>query len=243
MSEKIFNCKKEDVPVVAGFVLESMENDKADFQDNSPVFSDTFIDDAKTKQKECLEMVKSEDVLKLQKKITEEIKLNLKGLRTKLNITEGYLKLSEKELDINVVDFNLSIIRSDIGKINVEGVVKEVQSLIIKLKRNETPLQAKGMKATLITDLITFNDEILKLNQNQNAFKNKRSRVASENIKEFNQLWDILNMILDAARSMYRIENKVKLKEYTIANLLKRVHNEGGKNNDNTEPTEPEKPV
>ena len=244
MEEKKFNCKMEDIPVITGFAIESMENDKVDFFDYSPVFTDQYIADAKVKKTECMEMVRSEDVLKLQKKITEDITQKLKGLRSNLNKIGGYLTMAEKELDIKAIDFNLSSIRSNIAKTNVEGVANDIQSLIIKLKRNETALLAKGLKVSVVNDLIVFNEDILKLNQSQNSYKNKRSRVASENIREFNELWDILSMILDAGRSMYKLEDKVKLKEYTFTTLQKRVHTEGGTSgNTSSEPIEPTEPT
>ena len=224
MENKKFNCKMEDLPVIAGFAIQSLETDKVDFIEYSPVYDGDFITDARLKQKECSELVKQEDVLKRQKKVTQEINLNLKGLRNNVNKIEGYLLLAANQLDISVADFSLTELRLNISKKNVEGVCSDIQSLIVKLKRNEVALSDKGMKTALLDDLAAQNEKLDKLNMNQNDLKNKRSRTTSDNIKVFNELWDILNMILDGGRSLYRANDKVKYKEYTLSQLKKRVN-------------------
>ena len=251
MESKKFNCKMEDLPVIAGFAIQSLETDKADFIDYSPVYDGDFIPDAKTKQKECSELVKQEDVLKRQKKVTQEINISLKSLRNDINKTEGYLLLGANQLDISVADFGLADIRLNISKNNVEGVCSDIQSLVVKLKRNEAILTAKGMKTALLDDLTAKGEKLDKLNLNQNDFKNKRSRTASDNIKIFNELWDILNMILDGGRSLYRTTDKVKYKEYTLSQLKKRVNlvktaassSDNNQAADNTDSTDVENPV
>lgn len=225
MEEKKFNCKMEDVPVVTGFALSSMENDKADFLAYSPIFADPFADNVRAKQTVCMELVKSRDIVTQQKAVTKLIGTKLNKLRVSLNPIEGYLKLAGSDLDIQVSDFGLTAIRKDLSNENVEGVIAKTQSFIANLTRNQAALQAKGMKPEAIADLAALMGEISQLNQQQNELKNKRSRVASDNIKDFNELWDMLSTILDAGRALYRGVDAVKLKEYTLSSLLKRVHN------------------
>lgn len=218
----------EDVPVITGFALTSMESDKADFVAFSPVFADPFVPNVRAKQIECNELIKSKDVIKEQKVLTALINTELDTLRVNLNPLEGYLKMAGNELDIKLSDFGLKTLRTAISKGNVEGVLAESQSLFMFVKRNEVVLQAKGMKPELLVKLVAQIGVITQLNQQQNESKNKRSRVASENIKYFNELWDMLTTILDAGRAMYRGVDEVKLREYTMANLLKRVHTTTG---------------
>ncbi len=239
MKDKNFNCKMEDLPVIAGFVIQSMETDKVDFIEYSPVYDGDFIPDAKAKQKECSELVKQEDVLKRQKKVTQEITNNLNGLRKNVNTVEGYLNLAANKLDIGVADFNLSVIRSNISKKSVEGVCSEMQALLVKLRRNEAELSAKGMKSAVLDDLAVLAERLDSLNLSQNDFKNKRSRTASDNVKIFNELWDILDMILDGGRSLYRVTDKVKYREYTLSHLKKRVHLEKAATQNNNDAEAP----
>ena len=239
MENKKFNCKMEDLPVMAGFAIQSLETDKVDFLDFSPVYGDDFIPNAKAKQKECSELVKQEDVLKLQKKVTQEINTMLKGMRNDINKIEGYLLLTANQLDIAVLDFGLAGLRINISKKNVEGVCSDIQSLVVKLKRNEAVLSDKGMKTALLDDIVAQSEKLDKLNLSQNDFKNKRSRTASDNIKIFNELWDMLNTILDGGRSLYKANDKVKYKEYTLSQLKKRVHLEKAATQNNNDAEAP----
>ncbi|MFZ4402360.1 MAG: hypothetical protein ACOYO1_20200 [Bacteroidales bacterium] len=226
MGEKKFGCKMEDVAIIAGFTLSSMETDKLDFFEYSNVFNDPFIADVKLLQKECRELFTSTDVLKQQKDISEKIMSEMKKLRIILNHVEGYLKLAAKDLSIGQKDFGLKSIRKAISKSDVEGVLNDTQSLIANLKLNKTVLEAKGMKPLLLTTLTDQMAGIEKFNQLQNDLKNKRSRIASDNIQILNELWSKISVILKAGLAMYRGVDKVKLKEYSISSLAKRVFKE-----------------
>ena len=237
MEEKKFNCKAEDVPVLAGFVLKSLEIDWDKFVAYSPVFTSQFVAGVTAQQTDCYALTKSTEVLKQQKVVTLKIADNSNELRLSLNLIEGYLKLAAKDLDIPVGDFGLVRIRTAISKGNVEGIISDTRSFIAVVKRNEAALVAKGMKPELIASLTSDIQEIGELNTHQNVKKNERSRVAEDNMKVFNELWDSLGIILSAGRAIFRGVDDVKLREYTLANLLKRVHSENGSSNktiDNT---------
>ncbi|HLP05201.1 MAG TPA: hypothetical protein VK152_07215 [Paludibacter sp.] len=236
MEEKKFNCKMEDVPVVAGFVFASFEKDKADFVKYSSVFADPFATNVRAKQSECYEIVKSGDVIKHQKVVKLQMDGKIADFRLGMNQVEGYLKFADGTLDIQLTDFGLKAIRTAISNDNVEKIISEGRSLIGNLKRNEAALKAKGMNPDLLTGLTTLVGEIEELNTNHNSKKNERSRAADGSIKTFNELWDITGTILDAGRALYRGVDEVKLREYTIANLLKRVHNANGNSTDETAP-------
>lgn len=228
MEEKKFNCKAEDVPVLASFALKSYETDSDKFEVYSPVFTSQFIESVRKQQADCYELTKSTDVLKLQKMVTLKIGEKANDLRLKLNQLEGYLKLSESELDIQLRDFGLARIRTAISKSAVERIISDTRTLIAVIKRNEAVLVAKGLKREMMTALVADIQEIEELNTHQNDKKNERSRVAKDNIKVFNELWDSLIIILSAGRAIFRGVDEVKLKEYTLAALLKRVHAESG---------------
>ncbi len=236
MEEKKFNCKMEDVAVIAGFVLESMERDMVDFVKFSPIFSDTYVSNVRTKQIECNQIMKSGDVLKFQKVVKTQLDAKLGDLRLNLNQVEGYLKMADDTLDIQLSDFGLKAIRTAIGDGNVEKVLSDGRSLIANLKRNESALQAKGLSAETLGGLTALVTGIDELNTNHNSKKNERSRTADDSIKIFNELWDNTSTILDAGRALYRGVDEVKLREYTMTNLQKRVHNATGSAEADTTP-------
>jgi hypothetical protein len=224
MTKKKFNFRLEDLPVLTSFVLTSFENDKADFTRFSPVFNETFISTLKAKQKLCQELVTPAEVVKQQKAITSALQEKCNGLRQDLNLAEGYIRLAGSGYDIQTGDAGIKEIRSAISRGNVEGILSKTKSLQNGLKRNEVVLKEKGMKKEL-TDKIT--DElngISDLNSQQNELKNKRSRVADENSILFGELWDMLSNVLDVGKAMYRGNNDIKLREYTMSQLKNRVY-------------------
>ena len=48
-SNREFNCKNEELPVICGFVASSLERDLASFETFSPVFNQAYIEGFKTK--------------------------------------------------------------------------------------------------------------------------------------------------------------------------------------------------
>jgi hypothetical protein len=233
------------VPVLADFLLESLETDMVRFTEYTPVFNSGFVTNLRAKQAAWYAHSKSKEVLKLQKAVSTKILGNTDKFRLSLNQLEGYLKLTSKDLDIPVTDFEISGIRLAINYGDLEGLIDKSRILITTVKRNETALEANGMKPEFVDELAAEVTEIATLNTNHNVKKNEHSRVADENMKVTNLLWDDLEIILNAGRAIFKGVDEVKLREYTLTHLLKRVHNKGlvsDKNSDtaktNTTPKE-----
>jgi hypothetical protein len=226
MEKKKFNCKMEVLPVLASFLLESLNTDFELFVQYSPIFSPQFVLGVKDKQIICYQSITPTDVLRLQKVVTNKIIDQSGKLRLSLNQIEGYLQFAANDLDIAVKDFPLKNIREGISKSNVEGVLTNGRNLATCLKRNEPALLAKGMRPETIISLTAEINNIELLNTNQNVKKNERSRTKVDNIKVLNELWDDLDTIMKAGRAIFRGVDNVKLKEYTMTSLIKRVHNE-----------------
>jgi len=226
MEKKRFNGKMEDLPIMLGFVLSSMERDKDDFIRYSLIFNDPYAVEVRKKQMECYEIIKSTDVLKHQKVVKTQIDAGLVKLRLGLNQMEGYLKLAEGSIDIPLSDFGVKTIRGAVAKSDLEKIIQQGHTLINNLKRNQAVLLLKGLKPETILALEALITELNGLNEKHNTKKNERSRTASDNMTVFNNLSDTLDSILNVGRAMYRGVDNVKLREYTMASLLKRVYSE-----------------
>ncbi len=236
MDSKKFNCKMQDIPVIVGFLLASMERDKADFINYSPIFADSFMANVRTKQAECYEIVKSDDVLKLQKVAKTQIETAVTQLRVQLNKCEGYLKMAESELNIKVDDFGVKSTRTAMSKSDMEKTILEGRTLVANLNRNVAALTAKGLKQAGIDEIAALVNEIDTLNEKHNALKNDRSRAAGDNYSKLNEMWDIIGTIVAAGRAMYKGVDAIKLREYTLTNLQRRVYNASGKTENPAEP-------
>jgi hypothetical protein len=218
-----FKCKLEEVPALGGFIVNSAEKDIDDFNSYSPVFTVDYLAPIRRKIEHCKELIKSSTVAAELKATTQQLYDKTKDLRGKLNALEGYLKLGAGSLDIAVKDFDLKSVRLAITRRNVESVISSMKTVLVAVKRNAPVLLAQGLKWELIAEIETQLQEINSLNEKQNEFISKRNRLTAANIEKFNDLWDSLQPILTAAKAIYS-SDEMKLKDYTIAQLLKRMN-------------------
>jgi vacuolar-type H+-ATPase subunit D/Vma8 len=227
MSTKIFSCKIEDIPVLGEFIVNSAEKDIDDFNSYSPLFTIDYLATVRSKIDVCKELVKSSVVAKELKSVTRKLYEESNNLRIKVNSLEGYLKLGSENLDIAVKDTGIKTVRANISKHNIEGLVANMQTTMVAVKRNLPALEAQGLKQTLIDEIETKVREINSLNEKQNGLISKRNRLTDTNIEKFNDLWNSLKPILNAAKAIYRGVDEVKLKDYTVTQLKKRINAKG----------------
>jgi hypothetical protein len=220
---KKFQCKIEDLPVIGEFLVSSVRKDLSDFAGFSSMFTPDYIAAIEIKVNSCKELISSSTVAKELKNITKQLYDKSKGLRVKLNVLEGYLKLGSDDLDITVEDAGLKNIRNDISRCNIEGLMLNMKNLLTVLRRNQFVLESKGLKPELISDIEIQIGEISALNTKQNDLISDRNRLTKQNIELFNDLWESLQPVLKTAKAIYRGTDDTKLKDYTIAQLIKRV--------------------
>jgi hypothetical protein len=175
----------------------------------------------------CEELISSSAVIKELKTVTIQLYAKSKNLRIKLNALEGYLKLTASELDVIVEDVGLKNVRINISNGNTEGLILNVQKVLTAVVRNQAVLEANGMKPELIDEIKNQAQEIKLLNIRQNDLISDRNRMTKLNVELFNDLWDGVQPILKTAIAIYRGVDDVKLKDYTISQLLNRI-NAGG---------------
>ncbi len=240
MTKKVFVCKAEEVPAIAGFMMNSLRIDMTDFSAYSPTFSDTFLTSLENQRNVCGELLKTTSIVGQLKLITQQLRKKTATLRSMLNLTEGYLALADPKLDMQIKDFGLKGIRKKISQGNVEGIILDTTTLISSLKRNQVSLEHVGMKSSFTDDLLNLQAEMTYLNETQNGKMSERSRLSDANIKEFNKLWGMIELITKSARAMYRGVDDVKLKDYTISNLIKKAKNTN--NNDQNNPSDSSDP-
>jgi hypothetical protein len=236
MMTKKFQCKIEDLPVIGEFLLSSVKKDMKDFSSFSSMFTPEFLTTIETKISSCKELTSSSTIAKELKAVTKQVYDKSRGLRVKLNILDGYLKLSKDSLDIAVEDAGLKNVRANISRSNIEGLVSDVQTLLVAVKRNKSVLEAKGFKSSIINDIEAQINEISVLNTKQNDLISNRNRTTKQNIILFNDLWESLVPVIETAKALYRSVDEAKMKDYTIAQLIKRIN--AGKRKEKEESSE-----
>lgn len=223
MELKMYPCKTEEVPSIAGFLINSMQLDLNEFSNYSPIFTDKFILSVESQKTICTELLKTTSVTGQMKLITQGLNDTSKVLRTKLNPLEGYLNLASDNLDMKVADFGLQLARKNINCQNIEGAIQDVSTIIGNVKRNQSALEAIGMKSSFVDELSALVVEMGKLNESQRGKWSERTRLTDANRKEFNKLWEMIRQISEAGRGIYKGTNNVKLLDYTLSNLRKRI--------------------
>jgi ribosomal protein S7 len=228
-TKKMFPCKIEDLPVIAETIVGSARRDIADFSDFSPEFTGLYFDAIDAKIVVCGKKLRSWVVVRELKTTTELLVSKTYQLRPKLNLLEGYLKLSTGSLDVKESDLGLAVVRNAISKGNTEGVVLSVTNLLAGVRRNQAALEAKGMNPLLIDEIAALAQDINTLDVKQNEQESIRNRLTEENIDLFNDLWKTLVPVLETGKALYRIVDEAKLKDYTVAQLIKRLNRSGKK--------------
>jgi hypothetical protein len=222
--KKIFYYKIEDLPVIGEFVLNSLRRDIADFNDFSSMFTPDFLKTIEMKINSCKGFISSSGITKELKKVTQDLYYKSNILRLKINMLEGYFKLGANDLDVLVEDVGFKSVRNNITRHNTEGVLSNMQMIMTIVERNQSVLKSKGLKPKMIKNIEEQIHEINELNMIQNEMISKRNRLTEKNIGMFNDLWTSLQPVLKTAKAIYRGVDEAKLKDYTVAQLVKRIN-------------------
>jgi Fe-S cluster assembly ATPase SufC len=118
-------------------------------------------------------------------------------------------------------------VRLKINKGDVEGAISFGRELVKNLERNHLALQSVGMPLQMPAELATLVQEIFDLNADQNSKMSDRGETSDGNMAVYNEFWEIISTILVTAKALYRGVDEVKLKNYTMTQLIKRVNATG----------------
>jgi len=236
MTKKV-NCRIEDIPTIADFMLASVTRDLADFTAYSPLFTEAYLTDFDAKRKAATELIMTDSVNFALKTVTEKLYGELKNLRLMLVRIDGYLKLAN--IEVNGDRLGIKKFRLHIHKGNVEGIVLNGRNFVHNLIESKTLLATKGLKQEQIESLTTLLNTIESLNKEQNFLQSKRAQNCINNKDIFNNLWDIMWSVMQAGKAIYKGVSDAKMKDYTLAQLKKRMNNERKKAAEVEAPAEP----
>lgn len=228
MEKRKFSFKIEELVVIAAVILESVRKDIADFMAFSSVFTVEFLDAIDEKIEACKTLINSSSIAKELKLITEDVYKKSDAFRSKFNALEVYFKYAVGQIDIQVSDTGIKAARLNISRGNTEGVVSDARKVLANAKKNRAALEAKGMKPEFLVAFEAEINEVEVLNNKQITLKNEMLRQTDTNMGTYNDLWSDISIITDAAKAIYRGVDDVKLKNYNISLLRKRINAEGG---------------
>ena len=225
MTTRKFTLRIEEMPVVGGFLLKSFDTDKAHFQAYSPDFNPAYKTAFQAKLTTVEAIVNPKKIQAELKKITDNMYSATEGLRSQLQLLEGYVKRAQN-LTILPKDFGISALRDKIAKKDQEAVIENLKVLFQNIDDNLAALQAKGFTATAYNKLKASRDSIKTANQSQNEKMNQKQKLVEDNIGILNELWGIMNDIMDAGKRIAKSNSQLNIDYYTKTKLQKRVRHE-----------------
>jgi hypothetical protein len=228
MSTKKFPCRIEEIPVLGECVVSSAEKDINDFNSYSPLFSFEYFSMVRSKIEICKTLLaRSSTVAGEVNGVTQQLCDKGKDFRTALNVLDKYLQLDKDKLDVAIEDVGLKNVRVDTRKGNIEKFMSNVKISLVAVKRNLRVLEAQGMKPAFFKEIETQLQEINSLTKKQSELINKHDMLIAENTGKFNDLWNTIRAILNAAKAIYRDVDEVKMKDYTFTQLKRRIKAKG----------------
>jgi hypothetical protein len=222
-TQRLYNCKVEELPVICNYALFSLKRDLADFTSFSPKFNAAYVTDFETKIASASEVAMPRSETLDLKNLTVRLYATMDGLIEPINRVSGYLKLAQASLTVTAADFGLTLLRKNINSKNAEGVISSLRTVSNNLNRHTAVLSGQGLTPELtgrFTDAIT---SIAADNQKQYEITSNRANIVQNNLGLFNSLYEQLMEILNVGKILYKTADAVKTQEYTFNSLLKQV--------------------
>ena len=218
-----FNCKDEELPIVAKFVAFSLKRDLADFTAFSPLFTAGYVTNFETQITTTSELLEPASETLAKSLITKHYTATIEGLTKPISAVSGYLSLAAPDLKITDAAFGLGAVRKAIDKNDVEAVVDTLHIVLSNIATYKVPLAAKGLTDEFIAGLVTTAQSLVADKQQQYEITSNRRSIVQNNISVFNAVWTQTSEILKIGKVLYKGTNPAKLADYTYADLLRKV--------------------
>jgi hypothetical protein len=229
--------KAEEIPVIAGFVFNSMSRDYTDFTGAARNhFTPAYKTGFQTKLTAVENLIGVRNYWAQMRKITEDLGLKMDAIRPVLRKFEVNLNLAKNNLTISVKEFGLKELRAEVSDGNAEGILSAFGVVLKNIEDNRTPLEAKGFTEEQMTEMKGIRDSIRTLNNNQNLKTDEKEEAVAKNWDMIEELWDITKEVMDTGKNLYYYDNPERAKDYMITSLKTRVNHEREGTNGETLP-------
>ena len=220
-------CRIEELPVLGGFILSSMQGSLADFTAFSPDYNAAFMTTSNADLAAVEALINPKQLTKELKVITKRIYSNQTLLRSKLDYLEGYINRATG-LTLDKKDFGISEARKKNNIGDIEGLIGALSFLIgnVNIAANLTALAAKGFTPTQNTALTTLRDALKADNLAQNNKINDRNNKVIVNYGRLNAFWDRIIDVTDAGKRIYKVTAPNRLDDFTMTKLKARIRQE-----------------
>ena len=218
-------CRIEELPVLGGFLLSSMQGSLADFTAFSPDYNAAFMTAANADLAVVEALINPKQLTAELKVITTRMYSNMNALRSKIDLLEGYINRATG-LTIGKKDFGISDVRKKNNVGDVEGLVNALTFLLTNVANNLVAITAKGYTPAQNTALTTLKNDLKADNIAQNNKVNERNNKVVSNYGKLNLFWDKIADIADAGKRIYKSTAPNKVDDFTLAKLKSRMRQE-----------------
>lgn len=228
--KKKFPCRNEELSVIAGFLRDNFANDQPDFLNHSPDYDALFLAayDAEIAQVEAI--VFPRNLINQLKVITDRVYGNMDASREYLNKIEDYVNRATAPLTVHKEDFGIKEVRNEIQQGDAEGYDAKMKILLENADANMAALTPRGYTAQQRTELGDLQTAVKNDNQLQNEKMEEKESLVKANMGVLNELWEMMNGIMETGKILYRLTDAEKLENYEMTKYIARVRQEGPNN-------------
>lgn len=204
----------------------SFLRDQSDFEALSAYYIDPFGDNflqsiEEFKNSPSVQLLKAET-----KVVTKRYHENMVAFRSDLNRIVATINLTSDTLTIAKEDFGVSEVRKAIARYKVPEFTSSMNNLMHNISYNIKPLTASGLTDLFLKDLKIRTRKISEDYVLQHDMISRRGQLAEDNMIKLLALQNIMRIVMDSGKAIYKTTNPTRAKDYTLSEF-RRKHRAG----------------
>lgn len=224
----LFTCRAEEVVPLARLLRAHYVADEADFVDLLPdEYGKKFLTAYDARMAAAEGALSGRSAAARSQLLGQQVQATMAKLPVLLNRLEARVRRAVP-LTVPVKGFGLKPVRDALVAEDPERLELALKTLLENLEANAAALAAKGHQAADTELLRTLRGQLAAASTAQDVAQTAQQGVTQENVVTLNQLYALMRELLADGKSLYRGVDKVKERNYTLAQLLKRVRRERG---------------
>lgn len=223
-----FNCKDEELPIIATLAQKNLERDLADFAAYSPKFDTAFLASFQSQIDLVQELVSPKAETARIKLITQRIYATMAQLLDLSNKLEGYIGMAGQAIPISLNDFEITDLKVGLRKRDLEMVVNRLKNVLTNIRQYEQTLREQGLNDAFIAQLEQANTQLKADKSEQYQTMNHRRKMVENNHSELNKLYEQLKLIMKVGQILYKKSDPIKNDGYLFSILHRQVNNNSG---------------
>jgi hypothetical protein len=218
-----FNFRISELLPLARLLRASYLRDRADFLDLLPDdYQPLFLQDYDKFIQHTEQVIRSSVSIAQRQLITQRIHSLIAGLPLVLNRLEARARRAQG-LTVPVRKLGIEAVRQHRNNDEHEGLADALHTLLQNIAANQAALLAKGQPQTETDQLQHLYDQLVADSTTQGSSLSNQRLLTAANVAIFRALYAPMQELMADGKSLYQGINPTKLKDYTLARLLKQV--------------------